>query len=288
LTVQVNVSTNELHIGELVKVTLDVGHPDPGELRIPDLHQAPAVVVRNQEVTKRATAADRAATRVLYTLTSLQVGTHELFTNSLVFAREDGSELTASLPVVALTVASVLQGENETLRDIKGLANWPAAVPRWIPVLALIGLLALLLGWLARRFLLTPRLILKEAPALPAHDLALRALSALKGKNYIESGQVEPFYLELSAIVRRYLESRFELRAPEQTTEEFIREASTSRRLSRDHQNLTAEFLEQSDLVKFARFRPAPADMEGAFQAAERLVRETIPAPAPETAGTPG
>jgi len=39
-------------------------------------------------------------------------------------------------------------------------------------------------------------------------------------------------------------------------------------------------FLEQSDLVKFARHAPESADMQTAFESAERLVQETIPAPA--------
>jgi hypothetical protein len=55
--------------------------------------------------------------------------------------------------------------------------------------------------------------------------------------------------------------------------------------LSAAHRALAAEFLESSDLVKFARARPGAESMRSAFKAAERLVRETIPSalPTPES-----
>ena len=55
--------------------------------------------------------------------------------------------------------------------------------------------------------------------------------------------------------MRRYLEDRFELRAPELTTEEFLDVAGSANRLSHDHQSLLRDFLRQADLVKFAGVR---------------------------------
>ena len=120
---------------------------------------------------------------------------------------------------------------------------------------------------------------------MPPHRLALDALADLRAKGWIEALQIEPFYVALSGIVRRYLEGRFGLRAPERTTEEFIRDALSSKKLSDAHRDLVAGFLEQSDLVKFARHAPGPSDMHNALDSAERLVRETMPAaPAPPPA----
>jgi hypothetical protein len=74
------------------------------------------------------------------------------------------------------------------------------------------------------------------------------------------------------------IEARFGLRAPERTTEEFIRDALSSRKLSDAHRDLVAGFLEQSDLVKFARHAPGQADMRNALDSAGLLVRQTTPA----------
>ena len=55
------------------------------------------------------------------------------------------------------------------------------------------------------------------------------------------------------------MEDRFELRAPELTTDEFLQLAARESQLSRDHQALLSEFLQQADVVKFSG-RPATAD----------------------------
>ena len=209
-------------------------------------------------------------------LTSLVVSNHVLATNGIRLVAANGAVTTSSFPFVSLEVQSVLKGTNTPPRPSRGLVEWPDRALRRTLLIAGAVLAALILAAL----LLLKRLLRRRpAPAAPppppAHTLALAALRALLERKWIEAGEVEPFYVELSGIVRTYLERRFALHAPEQTTDEFIREATSSRRLSLDHQQLVGAFLEQSDLVKFARHRPGADDMRNAAGAAERLVRET-------------
>jgi hypothetical protein len=75
--------------------------------------------------------------------------------------------------------------------------------------------------------------------------------------------------------IRVYLEERFELRAPERTTEEFLVELRTSTHLTRDQKETLGRFLESCDLVKFARFEPTETDLRQLHEAAVRLVDET-------------
>ena len=91
----------------------------------------------------------------------------------------------------------------------------------------------------------------------------------------MERGEIEPFYTRLSDIVRRYLEDQFGLRAPERTTEEFLQVVSRGSGLSPAHQALLGAFLQESDLVKFARYRPALPDLERAYAAADTFVSES-------------
>ena len=72
-----------------------------------------------------------------------------------------------------------------------------------------------------------------------------------------------------------YLEDRFELRAPELTTEEFLETVQQAPDLSRDHQVLLREFLRQADLVKFAGMKPAEEDVNRSVTAAKRFLDET-------------
>ncbi len=67
--------------------------------------------------------------------------------------------------------------------------------------------------------------------------------------------------------------------APEQTTEEFLRELQRDTALNVGHKELLANFLRASDMVKFALHRPSPGDCEEAFNSAGAFVRETTPPP---------
>ncbi|NCC53216.1 MAG: hypothetical protein EOM20_18670 [Spartobacteria bacterium] len=279
LQVGVAISTNDIYIGDTFDVTLIAVHPSNTILRVPSLEQPDRqLVVRNQQERTDTLPDGRLQTTYRYNLTSFRIGTH-LLSSGLV-ACVDATSLVSevSFPDTRIAVHSVLSGKEESLQDIKGVMPWPGRIPRWIWAFALISLMAVAIGLAARYLLNKPRTILHAAPPTPPHQIALAALRALQQKGWIEAEQVEPFYVELSRIARQYLEDRFHLRAPEQTTEEFIREAVHSRKLSNDHQQLLRDFLEQSDLVKFARHRPGPDDMQNAFAAAERLVLDTQPA----------
>jgi hypothetical protein len=101
-------------------------------------------------------------------------------------------------------------------------------------------------------------------------NVAIRELRRLREEN----PPVEEFYTRLSDIVvRQYLEGQMGLRAPERTTEEFLYE------VSRDHspfrgtpEDLLGAFLQEADLVKFARFQPGAEDRKRALDAAEKFV----------------
>ena len=75
--------------------------------------------------------------------------------------------------------------------------------------------------------------------------------------------------------MRRYLEDRFVVRAPEMTTEEFLEATARSAVLQPGQRQLLGDFLAESDLVKFARHVPTLADSDRVLGAAERFVDET-------------
>jgi hypothetical protein len=109
----------------------------------------------------------------------------------------------------------------------------------------------------------------------PAHMLALAALEHLQRQDLITQERIEEFYVRVSTILRRYIELRFGLRAPEQTTEEFLVSALATGGLIAAHRDLLEAFLQHCDLVKFARHRPMPNDMEETFESAKNFVEHT-------------
>lgn len=86
---------------------------------------------------------------------------------------------------------------------------------------------------------------------------------------------MDPFFVQLSDIVRRYLEDRFQLRAPEKTTEEFLEVAGGSPDLTAEHRGFLHQFLGYADRVKFARHLPKAEHVDEALAAAEHFLIQT-------------
>jgi len=108
-----------------------------------------------------------------------------------------------------------------------------------------------------------------------AYEIARAALDALLAGGRPNAARMDAFYVELSLIVRSYLEDRFGLRSPELTTQEFLTEMGRSPDLARSHQQLLRGFLTQADLVKFAGLRPDAEAVGDSIASAERFLEET-------------
>ena len=279
VSVSAAMSTNQIRIGDPVEVTLTALHRDGTTVGFPNPAKGKDVVVRDAKTDTEVFANGVRRTVQKIRLTSMTITNHVVGENAQILLSTPQGVVTNVYPFLSLEVVSSLKPGEQEIRPAKGgLARWPAPASRWLWIA--LGLMAVLAAaFLAlRKFLTTPRTILHLAPPVPPHEIALNALADLRARGWIEALKIDPFYVALSGIVRRYLEGRFGLRAPERTTEEFIRDALSSRKLSDAHRDLVAGFLEQSDLVKFARHAPGPSDMNNALDSAERLVRETMPA----------
>jgi hypothetical protein len=136
----------------------------------------------------------------------------------------------------------------------------------------LIILVFLLVRYWRKRALTRPRRMLVPKPA---HQIAYEALQALQAKNLPGLGKIKEYYYELSDIIRHYIENRFDIRAPEMTTEEFLFSLSLSDELASAHKDLLKDFLNLCDIVKFAKYGPTGQEIQNSFYAAKKLVDET-------------
>ena len=159
-----------------------------------------------------------------------------------------------------------------TTNDIRPIKP-PVAVPNpWTPlfwaggVVVVLGLVATgVILWLVSR---KRRAIV---PPLPPHARARQKLEAA----LLLINDPRAFAIAVSDAVRVYLEERFQLRAPERTTEEFLRDLQKTSALSAPQKESLGLFLEQCDLVKFARFEPPETMLRELQESALRLVHET-------------
>ncbi len=83
-------------------------------------------------------------------------------------------------------------------------------------------------------------------------ERAMTELERLLRRNLPDKGLYKDFYIELTMVVRRYIERSHDIRAPEQTTEEFLAAAALHPRFTPEVLGQLKLFLESADLVKFA------------------------------------
>ena len=167
---------------------------------------------------------------------------------------------------------------SELIDDLRLLeAPEPFRLNYW-PVLASLALVVL--AWWIIRSLRSKAFAHAHADALAqAHADALAELERLFA--LIETAQSRPYAIESSAIIRRYIEVRFNLAAPTRSTEEFLAEARHSPKLAPEYQTLLSDFLHYCDLLKFARTFADRGELTQLHEAAICFVKETAPSREP-------
>jgi hypothetical protein len=155
----------------------------------------------------------------------------------------------------------------QDIRDIReALPVGPSLMWLWA-ALAVLALAALAWWWTTRKKAPT----VNPALLIPPHR---RAKERLRGAEELLSDPYA-FCSLVSDVTRVYLEERFNLRAPDRTTEEFLAELREGSQLKEEHKALLENFLTKCDLVKFARDEPTEPELRGLLDAALRLIDET-------------
>lgn len=176
-----------------------------------------------------------------------------------------------------LEVTSLLEGQFDPteFRDVKGPAELPVPPVRWPwwvlgGVAGTVVIVVLVVMLIRRRRRRGPKVA-----RIPPHEWAMAQLQQLIDDDLLGQELIQPFYYRLNAIVRQYIELRYELMAPEMTTEEFLDTLRTSDRLAAGHKGLLERFLAACDMVKYACYRPGGTEIEEVFAAARDFIDQT-------------
>lgn len=314
-SVSVSLDPTEATLGDRLKLVFDMVHAKDSIVRSEQCLLADVPVITRASDVQSAGDGD-VRTRHIYELAVLQLGEVVVASGAVQLVSAEvstnGNTQLIELPFapVIVTIKSVLTPEERavdlqtgtTVTATDGIFTQRQAriqattrelhkppmdyrLLMALPVIALFTLLltAGLLYWFVFR---KPVRTVKPPPRIDPAKVAREALAELRGEGFHERGEYEPFYTRLSGIVRSYIERQFDLNAPDQTTEEFLQVASTTGSLSESQQALVGDFLQEADLVKFAKASPEQARMEQAWDSAKRLVDEPVAPPAaPQPAG---
>ncbi|MCS7231259.1 MAG: hypothetical protein RMJ67_03890 [Elusimicrobiota bacterium] len=114
------------------------------------------------------------------------------------------------------------------------------------------------------------RLEKAQPQILDPKEVALKKLDELWNKNYIEKGYIKEFYLELTEIVRWYIEQKYEINALELTTEELF--LALKKKVFKNYNIKLKSFLDNADLAKFAKYVPEKSEIIKDFEISKELI----------------
>ena len=97
----------------------------------------------------------------------------------------------------------------------------------------------------------------------------------------VEAGEFGLFYVELTGIVRVFVERTTGVKAPDQTTEEFLHEAEHHGAFTEVRRQALQRFLEAADLVKYAAQVPGSHEVTEAVDSAHAFCQQEAEQGAP-------
>ena len=156
--------------------------------------------------------------------------------------------------------------------------------PLWIPldwwliIIIAVVVLALLGGgyYWYRKYLkkkaesMPERVVIK----VPSYKVALKELNELEEKKLWQAGQIKEYHSEITGIIRKYFEERFNILALEMPSSELLSKLKSIHEVQVIF-DTTRSFLENADLVKFAKFQPMASVNEEMMKQAYNIVTET-------------
>ncbi|WP_442587385.1 BatD family protein [Pedobacter sp. AW31-3R] len=147
--------------------------------------------------------------------------------------------------------------------------NWQGVVLTLVVIAAIAGLV----WYLKKRKQRKPEMNI-VTPVIPVHTIALNKLMALRDKKLWQQDEVKLYYIELSDVMREYLEKRYGVKTYEKTTEEIF-EGLSHKELTAEQKALLHQVLLTADLVKFAKEKPSALENEEHMERAIAFVHKT-------------
>lgn len=190
----------------------------------------------------------------------------------------DTTSIYVSTNSVQFSVRSLIINPTEEIKDVKP----PITIPMDLLVIVIIISVLLLAALLSFYYYKKnqkkkqKQLTKKRIYIIPPHVKALTELHSLEEQKLWQQGLVKEYHSKITEIIRRYFEERFHILALESSTSEIM-EQLTRVVLPEEIYDTVRDFLNNADLVKFAKFQPLPSINEEMMRQAINIVENTIP-----------
>lgn len=276
ISVRAFVDKSNITIGEKIKYTLEVDSNKSIDIEFPfvDSNLGGFAIRDFGEDNKRRIGGKRIRQRRWYILDSYTAGSYVIPPQEIKATLPNGNVRSLKSSQVFVEVQSVMENSSEQgLRDIKSVVAIFSNNLFFLYILAITLLLLTAVSfWIYYR---RKNAVVKKVPPLPAHEVALAELKRIEVMNLIKKNRIKEYYYLVSNCLRKYLERRFFLKAPEQTTEEFLEFATNSNSLPQEYISLLKKYLSHCDLVKYAKLEPGEQRSKELIDTTRQFIKKT-------------
>ena len=272
-SVTATVSKTDVSVGESFTIELRASGPPgctfafPAELSQDAFELAPAPPPSD------AQGAPAPRDQCTYRAAVFALGEAQVPPISVRWQLPDGRSGEMRTGAIALHVHSLLPQtrDEQKLADVRGPVRLSVGRMFWIALAVLAALLGALVLWLVlrrRRAIAAPQ---AATPVLGPEQEAREALAALAASGRLTRGEYRAFYIELTAIAKRYLERRLEAPIVEMTSAEMLAHLRAAAHTA-EMAPLLRDLSGAADQIKFARGRGAAEEAERHLAAVRALI----------------
>ncbi len=288
ISVSATTDTTKYKVGDYIKYSLELKYDPNIKIELPPVKDSVKVL---DFIEQLPTDSSQTGSKIVkrYRFIFSKYDSSQVTIPSLKIAYTVGGDTTkkflATNPVTIL-ITTIQVNPNQDIKDIKEPMKLPL---NWL-VIILIVLLAIALivaTYYAYKYYRKKRSVKENAAPeiiIQPYEIALDELHALDEKKLWQQGFIKQYHSEITGIVRKYFEHRFNFRALEMTSAEILAVLSYIQD-GKKVENIAEDFFSNADLVKFAKFEPMPKVNEEMMQQAFEIVNATIPViPEPQQA----
>jgi hypothetical protein len=271
VTVQLKATPLKATVGDPIQLEVDVTTP-PGcraEILKPEIQTGDFSILDFPPESKMVEQKDKLLHHKVRIVAAIyKTGTFTFPPIRIILEDSSGKKTVVSSPSTTIEIQSILD-KNTKLKDLKKQAditekfNWAL----WLGIV----LAGCILGFLLWKFLKRRRnrpAIANTTPVKNPLEVAELDLRSLLSQGLPPGGMEKKFYILLSDIVKRILESGFGIRTEEQTTSEIMVSLRRASNLDIEKLELIETLLSSCDVVKFAKYIPSKSEHEVAGERA--------------------
>lgn len=272
-------------IGDQLKVHLELDQPEGIKINFPEIGDSLSstieVIERSPLDTFHLDKSEQIKIIQNLTITSFDTGKQVIPPFYFSLKNNGMMDTIESLPVdffVKSMKIDTTKGPVDIKLPYKAPVNLKEASPYILGILLIASLIFFILYYINRkkhkRSLFGKPL--KEIE--PPHIVALRSLDQIRNEKLWQQNQIKKYYSKVTETLRIYIQNEFHIKTLECTTDEILSEFRKKKDLIPENlYNELKNILNTADLVKFAKYKPAPDDNEQTLKESYLFVNATKP-----------